>query len=314
MLPLFFINIKTSHDWGDDFAQYIHQAKNISEGISQNTTGYIFNPERAVIGPKAYPTGMPLLLAPLVKHYGYNYTMINYYTSFFLALSGLFGFVFLRKHFSMLTSLFTILIISYGAQYLDFKMELFSDIPFTCFWLACLCLILSKKNIYTSILLGLLLAFSVHIRSVGLVIVGVFVIHEFMVKHSYKSASIQLHKNTLLTLISFLLLYISLKLMFPCNTNYPSLLSGNDIWERSNGHISNNLLNLLGFFNIYAPQPYYYISILSSASLITFSVLGFMYEFKVHKLTFVNMFVICLLYTSPAHETRLDISYAVVGL
>ena len=70
LIPLFFINIKSSHDWGDDFAQYIHQAKNISEGISQNNTGYVFNSD-VFLGPNAYPTGFPLLLAPIIKNYGF---------------------------------------------------------------------------------------------------------------------------------------------------------------------------------------------------------------------------------------------------
>ena len=70
LIPLFFINIKSSHDWGDDFAQYIHQAKNISEGISQNETGYIYNPDIAVLGPQAYPIGLPMILASFIESEG----------------------------------------------------------------------------------------------------------------------------------------------------------------------------------------------------------------------------------------------------
>ena len=42
LLPVFFINVTDSHDWGGDFAQYISQAKNIVEGNPHYETGYIF--------------------------------------------------------------------------------------------------------------------------------------------------------------------------------------------------------------------------------------------------------------------------------
>ena len=118
LIPLFFINIKSSHDWGDDFAQYIHQAKNISEGISQNNTGYIFNSD-VFLGPQAYPTGFPLLLAPIIKHYGFNFIVLNYTMTFFLVIVSLFGFLFLRKYFSFLTTFFTTLIIAYNPIFLN---------------------------------------------------------------------------------------------------------------------------------------------------------------------------------------------------
>ena len=39
LLPLFYINVKDSHDWGDDFAQYFIQARNILEGRPQTDNG-----------------------------------------------------------------------------------------------------------------------------------------------------------------------------------------------------------------------------------------------------------------------------------
>ena len=71
-IPLLFINVKDSHDWGDDFAGYIHQAKNIVEGNSQFQTGYIINVEGPVLGPPTYPIGFPLLLSPVYYFFGNN--------------------------------------------------------------------------------------------------------------------------------------------------------------------------------------------------------------------------------------------------
>ena len=42
LLPLFYINVKSTHDWGDDFAQYINEAKNIGEHKNITNTHHIF--------------------------------------------------------------------------------------------------------------------------------------------------------------------------------------------------------------------------------------------------------------------------------
>ena len=98
-LPAFFINIKSSHDWGDDFAQYIHQAKNITAGIPQQQTGYIYNPEFHHLGPPAYPVGFPLLLAPVYAIFGNSIKHFDIYISFFLLGFALLMFYFLHKHY-----------------------------------------------------------------------------------------------------------------------------------------------------------------------------------------------------------------------
>src|SRR5690349_7572200 len=49
------LTLRPGHDWGDDFAQYIHHAKNIALGIDYNQTGYIWNPSFPMLGPQTYP-------------------------------------------------------------------------------------------------------------------------------------------------------------------------------------------------------------------------------------------------------------------
>ncbi len=291
LIPLFFINIKSSHDWGDDFAQYIHQAKNISEGISQNITGYIFNPD-LFLGPQAYPTGFPLLLAPIIKHYGFNFMVLNYIMTFFLVIASLFGFLFLRKHFSFLAAFFTTLIIAYNPIFLNFKTEIVSDLAFTSFLLASIYLIPKNKTIATAILLGLILALLAHIRAIGLLVIFVFLIHELFLEIPLKEFSFHRHQKTLISLFSFTLLYILLKFALPCETNYPSFFEFNDLFYRINEHISYNFLALSYFFNIYEPKTQYFIGVLASASLITFSTLGYFYEWKEHRFNFINLFVL----------------------
>ena len=62
LLPLLFLNIKDTHDWGDDFAQYLIEAKNISQGLPLAQSGYVENPGY-ILGPNCYPPGFPLIIA-----------------------------------------------------------------------------------------------------------------------------------------------------------------------------------------------------------------------------------------------------------
>ena len=62
--------IRDGHDWGDDFSMYIRHAQNIARGEPYAQTGYIYNPLNPAVGPRVYPPGFPLLLAPAVAAFG----------------------------------------------------------------------------------------------------------------------------------------------------------------------------------------------------------------------------------------------------
>jgi hypothetical protein len=71
LIGVFFLTtIRSGHSWGDDFAQYLLQAKNIAELAPGADTGYIYNPQNAIVGPKSYPSAFPALLAPVVALFG----------------------------------------------------------------------------------------------------------------------------------------------------------------------------------------------------------------------------------------------------
>lgn len=169
-LPLLFINIKDTHDWGDDFAQYIHQAANITEGKPQGETGYVYN-EDMFLGPKAYPVGFPLLLAPVYTFCGNSIKAFTIFISAALFLSCLLMFRFFRYHFSALTSLLLILIIVYNPWVWMFKTEVMSEIPFMLFLLLAVILYTERdKNRYNYILLGITGGFLIAIRNIGFVL------------------------------------------------------------------------------------------------------------------------------------------------
>lgn len=168
-IPLFFINIHSSHDWGDDFAQYITQAKNIVEGIPQSQTGYIYNETCRQLAPPAYPIGFPLLLVPVYVLFGVDFIAFNYLLTFFLVLLGFVFFAFFSKRFSLRNSLLLTLILIYNPWMLNFKMEVMADIPFVFFLFLGWLLYPKSNKTWQIILTGLVFGFAIAIKTVGTV-------------------------------------------------------------------------------------------------------------------------------------------------
>ncbi|MCX6290692.1 MAG: hypothetical protein NT126_02895 [Bacteroidetes bacterium] len=180
-LPLFFINVRNSHDWGDDFAQYIMQAKNMVEHKPQTETGYVYHEKMPVVAPPAYPAGFPAMLAAVYLVKGNSIHAFNYLVTLLLFMLCLLMFLFFQKHFSVLTSVFLVLIFAYNPWTLEFKTQILSDIPFTLFFLLTTFIFLygSKSNrndVFTGISCGLMLS----VRGVA----AVFLIASFMY-HAY---------------------------------------------------------------------------------------------------------------------------------
>ena len=171
MLPLFFINVRTSHDWGGDFAMYIMQAENIVNGVSQSETAYIYDPDNPVLGPPAYPIGFPLLLSPVYALAGNSVFAFTLWITAFLMGIGMIMAVFLRRYFSDLIAFFLVMIVIYNPWTLSMKLEIMSEFPFT--FLLLLCLFLFEKygkgpfwmGIVIAILGGLLMS----VRAIGMV-------------------------------------------------------------------------------------------------------------------------------------------------
>lgn len=168
--PLLFINVRNSIDWGDDNVQYIHQAKNIVEGIPQSQTGYIYNENYPVGGPRAYPVGFPLLLAPAYALAGYNlyaFTFVVALTAFFLALLMT---LFFMRYFRALPAILLTALFFYNPQVLMFKEEVISDLPFGLFLVASTLLYTSpgRQTYRRSFLIALLIGMLISIKSIGL--------------------------------------------------------------------------------------------------------------------------------------------------
>ncbi len=122
--------LRRGQRWGDDFAQYVHHAKNLAQGIPYGETGYIYNPSYATIGPPCYPPVCPLLLAPVYVFFGLNLEVMK--LVMIASLVCFLGFVFLcfRRELPLPHALAGVLLVGLNRKWLGGANNIGSDLPF----------------------------------------------------------------------------------------------------------------------------------------------------------------------------------------
>ena len=170
LLPLLHINIRDSHNWGDDFAQYLMQARNIVEGKSQKDNGLVFDSRSGEYALQAYPVGFPLLLAPVYHQSGLSIRPYLLLLSAMLLVLGFLLFHYLKNEFGAVSALALVLLFIYNPWTLQLKTEILSEIPFTLFLFVLILFYSSiRKNPSTwkYWIAGLLCGWIASIRAVG---------------------------------------------------------------------------------------------------------------------------------------------------
>lgn len=253
LLPLLFLNIKTTHDWGDDFAQYLLEAKNITEGKPIATTGFVENPNY-VLGPNCYPPGLPIIIALT----SFDIGKLNVLMSFFLLCIGYFSFLLFNKWFHFPPALAMSLVIAYNPLCLGFKTEVLSDIPFTAFILLFFVVYLSdNKKLWMLILSGFILTFCIEIRYIGWVLF-IALIAETIYKISVKYFRHKQHKidwdyikHELWIAGSALAFYGIFYLLFPQKITYYPNPKTMTFFERLSENANYNYATLKYFFSCF---------------------------------------------------------------
>ncbi len=122
--------LRPGQRWDDDFAMYVHEAKNLALGLDYSQTGYIYQREYARLGPRTYPPGFPLLLAGVYKVFGLNLAAMKVeIVVFFLASLLAIAFTF-RRDLSTKQLLALVAMIGFSPYLWTFKEGIVSDIPF----------------------------------------------------------------------------------------------------------------------------------------------------------------------------------------
>ena len=218
LVPLFYINVSNTHDWGDDFAGYLHQAKNITQGIPQNQTGYIVNDDYPTYAPASYPSGFPLLLSIVYLLFGGKIIFFKFYINCFLFAFLLLVFYFLRRKTETINAFLLTLIVAYNPWMLNFKAEIMSDIPFAFLMLAITYLILSarQQSLYVNVLTGLMTGLLISIRNIGIVIPITLMLHVlYNLMTGRKKEAITVRSSAIISVLAILIYVLLDKAIFP---------------------------------------------------------------------------------------------------
>lgn len=280
--PLFFIGIKPALDWGDDNAGYIIQARNIAEGQQHSATGYIQNPDYQSYAPASYPAGFPLLLSPIYAIFGINIVAFGIYVTFFLIVFGLLIYKYLSSYFSKLIAALAVLLFVYNPWTLNFKNEIISDLPFSCFFFGSLLLLEFRKiNPLSFLLFALLAGFCISIRNIGIVLpVSVILYYGIWLLRGKRDARTSADRvlGIILAASASILIYLLIaKVIFPVNAE--GLFSYSYYFEFKflKENILKNLNYYLGvtraFFEPWNGE-WNFISIITGSLLFTFILLG----------------------------------------
>lgn len=169
LLPLFRIGISNSHDWGDDFAQYLLEARNMVDSRPQTNHELVLAGGELPYAIVAYPVGFPILLAPLFDKFGLYippYLLLN---TVFIILTTLLLFDYLKRSFDVKYSFLIAIFFAYNLISIVLKKEILSEFPFTLALISILLMLKSgaRKSFVTA---GLLAGFMISVRFSGIVI------------------------------------------------------------------------------------------------------------------------------------------------
>jgi len=254
LLPLLFININDSHDWGDDFALYIHQAKNICEGESPQDTKLVFNDDNPMMISNV-SGGFSLLIAPVYYFFGLNYRAFNLYISLLMILLGITLFYFFKGYMKRPLALLFVLLILYHRYTLDLKQDVLSDLPFMFlfFLLIIIYTKFSNRSVWINLLIAIFAGFVISIRSMALVFpfaVGaefVLAFISFLRKKTEKTAMLKRFQITAILFIGSIGFYFFINWLFfpePSEGSYMGYLKEFNLW-----HVfANNVLYYAGWF------------------------------------------------------------------
>ena len=285
-LPLLFLGKRTSHDWGDDFAQYIHQAANIVKGIPQSETGFVYS-QLNYIGPQAYPVGFPLLLAPVYAIAGNSMPAFTMFISLIYIGLGLLMLLFYRKYFSWITALVLALIFLYNPQMVIFKREVMSDIPFTALLVLNFILYQRMKTGKAGqlLLVGIVSGFMLTLRPAGIVFVLAIAMEQFILLLRHRTSLKWFSFATGICILAPVFLY------FAVNSLLFHIPSGGSIRDYLLFYYSGNFLQIIPenlthhlevFRFLYVPQAGVFMgfSVILGSAVVVLTLLGFIERLK----------------------------------
>lgn len=210
--------IQDGHNWGDDFALYIEQAKALTNGsINHLYTDNKFAMQHSseLVGPYLYPNGFSLLLSPIYYFFGVHFIAIKVFCSLFLVLSIPIVYKLLKLYFTnSIYPFFIVLAFVLHISFISFSDQILSDFPFFFFSFLTLWLMKKSNNALNQVMIGCCIFFTYFVRDIGIVLLPtlfVYQIHALGFKNYWQ-------KSNLLSAIPYLifcLLFVLVNVVLP---------------------------------------------------------------------------------------------------
>lgn len=236
--------ITFGHEWGDDFAWYIMQAKSIVNGKTDALIemGKFINTQSTMqVGPVAYPWGYPIILIPFFQSRGIDPIILKipdmlFYASFLLCLYEL-----MKTRLTPTESLIAVSLFAFNPMLIKFQDHILSDIPFLFFSTLTLLLIQQERSDKLhAVWIGLSVFLTAFLRTTGILLLGSFVLIEFFKlwkQRKDRETTRGIITNTVTVCIAFALPFLASIILLPNGgesyfSQY-SALSLQSIWKFS---------------------------------------------------------------------------------
>lgn len=170
--------MREGHDWGGDFAQYLSHARNLATLNNYADTGYVYNPDAAVIGPRAYPPIFPLFLAPIYAFFGVNFTAFRIAMILLFVASIAVSTLLFAWRISPMSCYCFALLMGFCPVFWDFHHSIISEHLFVLWWMLTFLVYQHFRgnpeqrsdHFGPAILTGLLIYLAIGTRTVGIVL------------------------------------------------------------------------------------------------------------------------------------------------
>ncbi|WP_109698124.1 glycosyltransferase family 39 protein [Chitinophaga deserti] len=168
------------HNWGDDFALYIHQAQALLSGevpqlVSENT--FMVRQSDMQFGPEAYPWGFPIMLAPVISIAGPDFAVLKMLESLFFVLAMGCYYLLARRFIPKSWAFAGMLLLAFNNLYLHHTSNVLTEFPFLLLMLlSLLCAerFFRRQHWRYAIILGGLSWFTFLIRTEGIVLLPAY--------------------------------------------------------------------------------------------------------------------------------------------
>jgi hypothetical protein len=215
--------LSRGHQWGDDFAWYILQAKSILNGTTDEfmeISAFTNTQSTTHLGPLAYPWGYPLILAPAYALKGISPLALKLPALFFFAGFLVCLYFLVNNRLTETESLLLVSLFAFNPLLLQFLDQILSDIPFLFFSTLSLLLMTQegKRGILRHILIGASIFFTAFLRVTGILLLVSFLIVQFFRgwnNRRDRTILIEIIQGSFVVCFVFALFWIANLLLFP---------------------------------------------------------------------------------------------------